>query len=164
MTLDELSNIELEILNRVDQITGLMENQIVEIQNLGIFDEYKVIFNEYALIHEEEIEALKRCIFLYWYVCCEPSCFTGIGDFDNKTIKRVLNTLDTRLSNSDTDHEFEWMLDYYSSWDFVFDPFPEFKFIQRKMKEAKKTELPITVDKDAMSKRGQMGYYWNSII
>jgi hypothetical protein len=163
MTLNELSNKELDILNRVEQVTGLIEDQIIELQKLGIFDEYKIVFNEYLLIHKEEPEALKRCLFLYWYVCCEPSCFTGMDDFDNDAIKSVLKTLDNRLSNSDIDYELDWMLDYYSNWGYIFEGFPGFKFIQKKMKAPKKTELPAKIDREAMSQRGQMGYYWNSL-
>jgi hypothetical protein len=163
MTLNELSDKELEILKRVEQVTGLMEDQNVELQNLGIFDEYKAIFNEYAQVHEEELEALKRCLFLYWYALCEPGCFTGISGFDIEVIKKVLRILDRKLSTSDTDYELEWMLKYYSNWDFVFEPFPDFINIHKKMKEPEKTELPETIDRESMSKRGQMGYYWNHL-
>ena len=62
-----------------------------------------------------------------------------------------------------TDYELEWMLDYYSNWDFVFERFDEFKYLQGRMTRADKVDLPEKIERNEMSKRGQMGYYWNSL-
>jgi len=163
MTLVNLTNKENELLDKVEKVTGLMEEQNVIMEKEGVFDDYKKIFNEYVGLHKKDLEALKRCLFLYWHSASEPSCYTGLGEFDNKQVEKVLNTLDKRLSQGITNYELEWMLSYYSNWDYIFEPFPKFKFILEKIKENNRTEMPDEIDRDEMEKRGQMGKYWNSL-
>jgi len=163
MTIVNLSKQENELLNKVEKVVGLMEEQNITLEKEGVFEDYKKVFNEYVGLHKKELEALKRCLFLYWYSASEPSCFTGLGEFDNEQIEKVLKTLNRRLSKGITDYELDWMLGYYSNWDFIFEPFPEFKFIKKKMEDENRIEMPDSIDRKEMEKRGQMGVYWNSL-
>jgi len=163
MTIVDLTNKENELLEKVEKVVGLMEEQNLILEQKGIFDDYKEIFNGYVQLHKKEIEALKRCLFLYWYSTSEPSCFTGLTEFDNDKIQKILNTLNRRLSQGITDYELDWMLGYYSNWDYIFEPFSEFKFMIEKMKEKNRVEMPDEIDRNEMEKRGQMGKYWNSL-
>ena len=89
MNLENLANKELKIFQKVRELNGTMEEKFEQIKSLGIFDEYKSIFNQYAKAHKENLEALKRCLFLYWYSLTEPGYFTGIKEFDVELIKKV---------------------------------------------------------------------------
>ncbi len=163
MTIVDLTNKENELLDKVENVVGLMAEQNVILKQKGVFDDYNKIFNEYVNLHKKDLEALKRCLFLYWYSASEPSCFTGLGEFDNEEIEKVLNTLDRRLSQGITDYELEWMLGYYSNWNYIFEPFSEFKFILEKINKKNRKEMPDEIDRIEMGKRGQMGKYWNSL-
>lgn len=124
MNIVDLTNKENELLEKIEKVVGLMEDQNIMLEKEGIFDEYKKLFNEYVGLHKKDLEALKRCLFLYWYALSEPTCYTGLSEFDNNQVEKVLNTLDQRLSQENSDYELEWMLGYYSNWDYIFEPFP----------------------------------------
>lgn len=163
MTLVDLTNRENELLQKVKKTVGFIEEKNVLLEKEGIFDDYKKVFNGYVGLHKKDLEALKRCLFLYWHSTIEPSFSTGLGEFDNNQVRKVLSTLNRRLSQGITDNELEWMLSYYSSWGFIFDPFPEFQFIHEKLNEKNKAKMPDQIDQIEMEKRGQMGTYWNSL-
>ena len=163
MTIVNLAKQENKLLNTVKKVVGLMEEKNVILKKKGVFEDYKKVFNEYVGLHKKDLEALKRCLFLYWYSTIEPSCFTGLGEFDNEQVEKVIKTLNRRLSKGITDYELDWMLGYYLNWDFGFEPFPEFEFIKKKMEEKNRIGMPDSIDRKEMEKRGQMGRYWNSL-
>lgn len=163
MTIDNLTNKENELLEKVEKVVGSIEEKNLILEQSGVLEDYKKIFNEYVQLHKKELEALKRCLFLYWYSISEPSCYTGLGEFDKERVEKVFNTLNRRLSKGITDYEMDWMLGYYSAWDYIYEPFTEYNSIQEKMKEINKVEMPSSIDRNEMAKRGQMGKYWNSI-
>jgi len=98
-----------------------------------------------------------------WYALTEPSCYTGIVILNSEAENRLLKVLDRRLKRDITDYELDWMLDYYSNWDFVFERFIEFKHLQDRLKRSEKIDLPNQINREEMSQRGQMGRYWNSL-
>jgi hypothetical protein len=53
------------------------------------------------------------------------------------------------------------MLNYYANWEFVFEKFNSHPAFIKFILNRKDTELIF--DKVDMSKRGQMGEYWNSL-
>ena len=163
MNIDELATQELELLSQTIELVGTIEEKNDKVVYFGISPKYKKIHQEYSRFAKSELEALKRGLFIMWYAMTEPSCFTGIGVLDSIAENRIIELLDRRLENEVADYELEWMLDYYSNWDFVFERFDEFKYLQGRMTRADKVDLPEKIERNEMSKRGQMGHYWNSL-
>ncbi|MEM1326527.1 MAG: hypothetical protein AAGI23_11260 [Bacteroidota bacterium] len=56
------------------------------------------------------------------------------------------------------------MVNYYLIWDFALERFSEFRRVQHLLVGDKKVELPVEIDVVAMSRRGQMGRCWVSVI
>ncbi len=162
MTVEELGHKELELYSSVTSISGTMEEKNEQIKNLGIFDQYKKIHSEYSKLNKSDLEALKRGLFLIWYSRTEPSCYTGIADLDLDAEKAIIQTLDRRMNKNVTDYELDWMLSYYSSFEFAFEQFKDYKSFYTKL-TSDKVEMPDSIDREEMKTRGQMGIYWNSL-
>jgi len=162
MTVDELGHKELELYTSVTSVSGTIEEKSERIKNLGIFDQYKKIHSEYARLNKSDLEALKRGLFLIWYCRTEPSCYTGIADLDPDAEKAIIQTLDRRINKNVTDYELDWMLGYYSNFEFAFEQFKDYKSFYTKL-TTDKVEMPNSIDREAMKTRGQMGIYWNSL-
>jgi len=163
MNISELSDKEKELLSRVDQLRGTIEEKSDQVVYFGITKDYRVVHQEYSLLARSNYEALKRGLFLIWYAKSEPTWLTGIGELDRRAEERIIKILDRRLKRDITDYELEWMLDYYSSWDFVFDEFRNFKNFHQRITGDSKTDYPEKIDKEEMERRGLMGIYWNSL-
>ena len=117
---------------------------------------------QYARLHKQDAEALKRGLFLWWHSIVEPCSFTGLRELDSNAIHKILYTLERRLKQGISDYELDWMLGYYGGWAFAFEEFNEFEYFQNKL-HSLPVDLPNQIDKVAMKKRGQMGLYWNSL-
>ncbi len=152
----------MELYKIVTSLDGKMEEKSAQLKKNGVFERYKVIHKAYADLHKQDLEALKRGLFLIWYALVEPPCFTGINDLNAEAENRIIHTLERRLRQNLIDYELEWMLSYYATWDYVFERFSEYDELQRKLKQAD-TELPSSINKQDMTNRGQMGVYWNSL-
>ena len=163
MNIEDLANQELELLNQTLELVGTIEEKNDKVVYFGIGTKYQKIHEEYSRLAKSELEALKRGLFITWYALTEPSCYTGIVILKSEAEIRILKILDRRLKRDITDYELEWMLDYYSNWDFVFERFSEFKHLQDRLRRKVKIDLPNQIDRKEMSKRGQMGRYWNSL-
>ncbi|MGN7989261.1 hypothetical protein ACTJKC_18080 [Pedobacter sp. 22226] len=173
ITIDTLSNLELELYEYAESLNGNMDHRDKQLQEEGIFDQYRNLHKSYldlflnAKDEETKLEILKRLIFLNWYAQVEPSCYTGIQDLDNAVVFESYSILNEYLINHKTDQEFTWMLSYYSGWDFTILPFSELSLdaLTKFVKEADHTVLasPIKhLPKGSMNNRGQMGIYWIS--
>jgi hypothetical protein len=162
MTVDELGHKELELYSSVTSISGTIEEKNEQIKNLGICDKYKKIHSDYAKLNKSDLEALKRGLFLIWYSRTEPSCYTGIADLDPDAEKSIIQTLDRRINKNATDYELDWMLSYYSSFEFAFEQFRDYKSFYTKL-TSDKVEMPDSIHREEMKTRGQMGIYWNSL-
>ena len=163
MNIDELAIKEQNLYSSVLEFEGTIEEKSDKVVYFGISKEYREIHQEYSRLAKSELEALKRALFLMWYAISEPDWLTGIGLLDEKSEKRVIKILDRRLKRGITDYELDWMLDYYSNWDYIFERFSDFKHFQNRLKSKSKTELPDEIDRLKMEQRGQMGRYWNSL-
>jgi len=163
MIIKDLAQREIGLYNEVCSIEGQMEDQYIVIEERGIFDRYKEIHNEYARLCDTDIEALKRGLFIQWYAMCEPSCFTGIGLLNIFAVRHILDALYMQIQNKTIDSELTWMCNYYfqiAEW--MFDEHPLLKKIYENG-QTSVSVLPDFIDKEAMSRRGQMGIYWNSL-
>lgn len=161
MTLEDLAKNEFDLYNIVCSIGGSMEEKEAHIHGLDIYSKYKEIHREYAKLSKTNLEALKRGLFLMWYSMSEPSCFTGIKLLDLDSEEKIIRIIDRRLKRSITDYELEWMLDYYSNWEYAFERFSHYSEFQSRLGRELKTELPDRIDRNEMGSRGQMGLYWN---
>jgi hypothetical protein len=160
MKLKELALKELNLYTKNIELNRNIEQNIpVQITN-----EYSEIHFEYSILAQTDIEALKRGLFILWYSIAEPTFLTGIGKLDSHAENRIIRTLNTVLIENSCDYELEWMLDYYSAWDYVFQRYVGFEYFQNRLKRNSKIDLPNVIDNNKMKERGQMGIYWNSIL
>lgn len=162
MTIKELAHKETELCSLVASINETMEERYKQLEYSGIFEDYRKIHQEYAKRNKTDSEALKRGLFLYWYSQTEPACYTGLENLDPKASEAIIHTLDRRLNKNISDYELDWMLSYYSSFEFVFERFKNYQSFYSRLTECK-TEMPDSIDREEMSTRGQMGMYWNSL-
>ncbi|NQY30633.1 MAG: hypothetical protein HRT69_14320 [Flavobacteriaceae bacterium] len=124
-----------------------------------VYSEYKIIHQKYAEYSAEDIEFLKRGLFIQWYALSEPNYLTGISELDENNERKIIINLKNRIDKNQADNELLWMLNYYLEWDYVFD---RFKNIAEFKKDNDVFDLRNV--KMKMINRGQMGIYWNSII
>jgi methionine synthase II (cobalamin-independent) len=163
MSIDELNRRELELYSRVCDFVGTIEDKCEQLANSGIVQEYIQIHSEYARLANDNIEALKRGLFISWYVLTEPSWLTGIDELNSDSEEQLAKTLNDLIKNKKLDTELEWMLDYYSTWDFAFERFKRFEQFYKRATRKAGFELPESIDRELMSTRGQMGIYFNSL-
>lgn len=164
MEMQKLSDKELELYSKVISLEGTTEERLKLIDKLGILNEYREVHKQYSKLCEENLEALKRGLFLTWYSIMEPTWLTGIGELARDAEERIIKTLDARLNDGFSDNELDGMLSYYSKWDWVFDRFNNYLAFKNKLPNGERKEfLDLIKDKD-MSNRGQMGIYWNSLF
>jgi len=163
MNIDELTIKEQDLYSRMDQLSGTIEEKTDKVIYFGIAKEYREIHQEYSRMAKSDLEAFKRGLFFIWYSMSEPTWLTGIVELDKEAEERIIKLLDRRLKKDVTDYELNWMLDYYSVWNYMFDRFNGYKNFQNRLKSETKTELPDKINKEEMEQRGQMGMYWNSL-
>jgi hypothetical protein len=167
MDLVELTAEEDRLLAIVSRTTGSMEEMSQQLDNLGVFDAYRKVHMAYVDLAERDgnVEALKRAIFLQWFRLSEPSCFTGLLEFDTRAEQKALRLLDHLVITHQLDQELQWMLPwYYFITDFYLDHFEGFEEIKCFSKE---NQQELWADgaptRDSLRNRGQMGEYWLSI-
>lgn len=155
MNIDELTEKENQLYLKVSSLNGTIEEKLEQIIELGISKEYKVIHQKYAELSSENMEALKRGLFINWFSVTEPTFITGINELDENAEEKIIEEVNERIKNKTVDCELNWMLNYYKNWDYAFSKF-------EKIMSVENTELP-KIEKQEMESRGQMGIYWNSI-
>ena len=163
MDIVDLTNRENNLYSIVHEAHGTIEEKAIQLRDKGVFDEYQQIHSSYADKADKDLESLKRGLFIQWYALTEPPCFTGINELDDNAERKIIKQIDRLITTDNLDNELKWMIKYYSTLDYVFERFKEFKGLQDWIQNNMGTELPDTVDRNVMSKRGQMGKYWNSL-
>lgn len=164
MTVEQLAKTETElyaiVLNLYKREQTEEHNEKLRI----VFASYRQIHKQYSDLAKEQDEALKRGLFIQWYATTEPSYLTGIEQLDEEAENNIIDIVEDKIQSNSLDSELKWMLDYYATWDYVFDRFKNRKGLAELIANSK-DGLPIglVIDKDAMIKRGQMGTYWNSL-
>ena len=164
MTIEQLAKIENELYSTVLDIYENGQTEELNEKLKTIFASYRQVHRQYSELAKEQNEALKRGLFIQWYAITEPSYLTGIEELDEVSEKNIIDLIEEKIQNNSLDTELKWMLNYYATWDFVFDKFKNRKGLAEII--ANKTdELPLglVIDKEEMNKRGQMGMYWNSL-
>lgn len=170
-SLETLSDKEIEIFNYLIPQLGEMGFIDCQIDEKNINEKYDDIFTAYlhlfeiSLEPEIKLEALKRLVFLNWYSCLEPNCFTGVGSIAFDTLFKIYSHLNDFLKENKIDTELHWMLSYYSSWDFLILVFSENKLNEltafvKNVNTAVQHMPEKVLPRGAMDNRGRMGIYW----
>ena len=151
-----------------------MEDKLQELRSSSIGEEYKQLHKEYLALlqtsanQQEQLELLKRLVFLNWYQLVEPSIYTGLYELDEEAVQAAYSLLDTWLSHDALDQEFSWMLSYYASWDYAILMYAEncLPALTAFVQEAASAALPLPyhqLPRHSMDNRGSMGRYWQSV-
>jgi hypothetical protein len=160
MTLTDLASREKELYSCAIEIYDKRANSRNPSLTLDeIHSNYKNVHYQYSKMADKSMEALKRGLFIQWYALTEPNYLTGISELDNKAEKKIMTVLKNLIEQNKADNELLWMLNYYLSWDWVFDRFKE--IIEFKKVDEENRTLPTKLETQG---RGQMGFYWHSII
>lgn len=162
MNINELTKKETELYLKVCSLIGTIEEKNEQVTKLGISNEYKIIHQKYAELSSENIEALKRGLFINWFAVSEPTFLTGIAELDEYAQEKIIKEINERIKKQTIDFELNWMLNYYKNWDYVFSKFSKYDFFYAKITSNEEIEIP-KIDKQKMENRGQMGIYWNSL-
>lgn len=131
--INDIAKEENKIYIKVLSLIGSIEEKNEQILKLGISEEYRNIHQKYAELSNRNIEALKRGLFLQWYVCIEPTFLTGIGDLNPDAQDKIIEETDKLLENKLVDEELNWMLNYYKNWNFAFEKFTKYKLFYSNM-------------------------------
>lgn len=146
-----------------------MEEKHAQLQDWGIFDEYRDIHRFYAALiidPKSGLEALKRALFLGWYDLSEPACFTGIFNLSAEVNRYVLAAVEDKTRRGwprpgDGMDAPLLLLNHR----FFFDAQRDLPLLQAFFTEAD-TTLWQRVEHSAADfrGRGQMGDYWLSVL
>ncbi|UOQ76386.1 hypothetical protein MUN84_17780 [Hymenobacter sp. 5516J-16] len=124
-TLDVLAAQEVKLYGTAKGLEGSMEAKEQWLKEAGIFDEYTKLHRRYFELLEQtgsadlQLEALKRLVFLNWYMYAEPSIYTEINELDEVVVAASYLWLDRYIMEGKLDQEFTWMLSYYSCWEYA---------------------------------------------
>jgi hypothetical protein len=162
MNINELTEKENELYLKLCSLNGTIEEKLNQISKLGISNEYLIIHKKYAELSAENIEALKRGLFISWFAVSEPTFLTGIDNLEENAQEKIVKEINERMKNQTIDFELNWMLSYYKTWDYAFKKFKKYEHFYAKIKSNEEIEMP-KIDKQKMENRGQMGIYWNSL-
>ena len=129
-----------------------------------VFVSYRQVHKQYSVLAKEQDEALKRGLFIQWYAITEPNYLTGIEQLDEEAEQSIIAIVEDKIQSNSLDSELRWMLNYYATWDHVFDRFNNRKgLVEFIVNRTDGLPHDLVIDKVAMNKRGQMGIYWNSL-
>jgi hypothetical protein len=169
-----LSDRELLLHQRTSALTGTMEDKMQQLRSSTIIEEYKQLHKEYLTLlqascnKQEQLELLKRLVFLNWYQLVEPSIYTGLEELDEEVVQAAYDLLDTWLSHSALDQEFQWMLSYYASWEYaiLFYSKNRLPMLTAFIEAVDQSALHLPqhqLPRHSMDNRGLMGRYWQSV-
>lgn len=159
-TLYYLNKEEHSILNLVEALKGTIKEIENQLESLDIADKYRAIYKDYNSFFKStnDLEALKRIIFIQWYAISEPFAFTGISELNIKLERDNIAFLIDLIAKRLIDEEFKKMIAHYysiSDWYFGAD-----------FKPSELAECIPEISGDSgllFIDRGQMGRYWNAI-
>ena len=168
LTLDDLGRRETELLARVGQAKGSMEEKEAELAAAGVYTRYAEIHDEYVKLladGQNAPEALKRAVFLVWYEAVEPACFSGLRDLPEHLIEATLEHLEAIASGGRLDEEFKAMLGWYNEVaDIALGRGGYWPSIDQVLASTDSESWRTAVAASpAHELRGQLGAYWASI-
>jgi hypothetical protein len=158
----DLAKKEIELCSIAAGTDGLMEYKDKVLREKRVYEEYKNVHSCYSQLADKDIESLKRGLFIQWYAVIEPAYISGIFELDHTATHKIFRIVENRVLGNNLDFEFKWMLTYYFNWEYAFSEFMAFRTVENWIRH-NETEMPDKIDRNEMSKRGQMGRYWNSL-
>jgi len=151
MGIEELSIKDLLLLEKLEGY-----NKLIEIGKTNFPDFYNELFCDYS--SNEDIESLKRAIFIQWYAVSEPFFNTGILELDQSYQVANLFKVKNLLESNDIDLEFVAMLThYYAISDFHLDMVFDMQELLVQFNSNKKLI-------NGTRERGIMGDYWEKVL
>jgi len=167
MNLEDLTVAEQELLWKVQSVTGYMEEKHEQLVQLNVYSDYAKIYEKYAELissDEQDLEALKRAVFLSWYHFAEPPCFSGLQNLPEETTHFIYENLERKIENNFLDLELKWMLPFYNAvLDLPFSLYPQLGHLQSFLKTANPDLWRREIKPNDLCLRGQMGEYWLTI-
>lgn len=164
MTIEKLANTETELYLIVLDLYKIEQTDELNKKIKTVFASYRQVHKHYSDLAKENDEALKRGLFIQWYDCVEPNCITGIDELDEESEENIIDLVEEKIQSNSLDAELKWMVNYYATWDFVFDKFKNRKGLgELNSHSTDGFPLGLVIDRKKMKQRGQMGTYWNSL-
>ena len=186
---------EMDEKSRLDQLAAQEDELYAQMQaahqesTRTIFDaiydrvtaEYTQVYHRYVEVLRAtndpavRLEALKRTVFLRWYIFTEPDWISGVGMPMPADAAIVFDALNELIGHCQLDEEFDWMLAWYADygWDFALQPLEEeggprpnmSTFLREKkvLSEDVSSDyraIPSYVDPGTLTGRGQLSAYW----
>lgn len=149
--MNKLLEIDLQLLQKVKEAN----KKKINLEKTDIPASYANLFLQYS--SNDDLESLKRALFIQWYAVAEPIEFTGIGELGLENQKKNLFKIKEIILNDSYDSELVIMFKhYYDIADWYFDSFTEFKSLI--------SNMTIPYIKIITENRGIMGQYWDSIF
>lgn len=172
--LDQLSAQELEIYHTVQAAAGTARALNRDLQQQGIFKQYRQIHQAYVALSNFKMEravrneALKRALFLGWYSELEPAAFTGLADLPEDKVTEVYLTLNKVVERGWMNEELAWMLRHYARWGWVILQYTENKLhgVSKLIKAMDTQEMHLPqagIQNSSMDRRGLMGLYFKEV-
>lgn len=161
-SVEEITKSEAELIERLESVSGLMEEKTEQLKTNGVFEGFAQIYREYAA--SDDLEAIKRAVFYFWYQYSEPACFSGLGDLPKDTNDAVLRKLESLVADGKIDAELRWMLPfYYSITDWLFDEVYSTSATLKAVLTHSTDRWYHNVERGDFIDRGLMGSYWASM-
>jgi hypothetical protein len=160
----DLTKTENRIFSEVICAKGSQGQIVKYLEENNIFEEYRRIHNHYCEIalSENDLEALKRALFLQWQAVTDQPHNTGLRDFNIGIQKKILAKINELILNNKVDAELSWMLIHY--YDHTHSYFNDLgssaaikEYCEAKNDDIWHKGMPAI---DAFKERGQMGFYW----
>jgi len=161
MSIQKLAEKEHQLHLIVTSLKGTIKEKEAQIFKLKLPEEFKKLHFEYAEFSNDNIEAIKRGLFLYWFSLSEPMFLTGIFEIDKVANEKIIKNIEKIIDTDKIDYELSWMLSYYKEWDWIFENYKSYKKFYTALLSSN-VSLP-KINKELMLNRGLMGNYWNSL-
>jgi len=164
MTIDNLDLKEKEIYKKVVELNTRKSTNDLKDEFEKIHESYRQIHRQYAEFASNDIESLKRGLFIQWFAMVEPIFLSGISNLDSESEIKIIAVLNELLENKTLDEEMKFMLTHYthSNWDWVLKRFENYDGIKKFIEQRQDNDIPERIDSREMENRGRMGLYWKS--
>jgi hypothetical protein len=157
--IERLTGLEQQWLTRQHEIVHDRGNLS---EQTGVYDAWRDIFRQYALLAGQDMEALKRAIYLCWTERSQDPLLSGVKDLDQQAIRTVLDVANELAETDRLDAELRWMLPYYylvePSYLDTFEDLDDLKRTSRQGPLLHRRECATC----SFENRGHMGQYWKS--
>jgi hypothetical protein len=166
---------EVALMQEVESYRGVLEQRFERLDAAGVFERYKNVHRGYVELAQDkpqDLEPLKRAIFLQWYPAAEPATFTGVFEVSRDASQKAFALLEDIVERGALDDEFKDMLAWYclvAGWYFELEgretlnshilALRDWRFARGEAFDGFPTRWAIRLE----PARGQMGTYFASV-